>query len=156
MQLRGARDRNNPRLLGEQPGERDLSRCRLLPFGDAAEQIDQGLIRLERLRREAWQGAAEVGAVEGRVLVDLAREEALAQRAVRDEADPQLLKGRQPRLPQSCKRPPSGPSAKGSGLILYTTRTSSASTSTRLTNARRIARRVVQSGAWSPSCTRWA
>ncbi len=38
-----------------------------------AEQIDQGLIRLQRLRREARQGAAEVGAVEGGVLVDLAR-----------------------------------------------------------------------------------
>ena len=39
-------------------------------------------------------GAAEVGAVEGRVLVDLAREEALAQRAVRDEADAEFLQGR--------------------------------------------------------------
>ena len=67
MQLRGAWDWNNPRLLGQQPGERDLSGCRLLPFGDPAEQINQGLIRLERLRREAREGAAEVGAVEGRV-----------------------------------------------------------------------------------------
>ena len=32
---------------------------------DLAEQIDQGLIRLQRLRREAREGAAEVGAVEG-------------------------------------------------------------------------------------------
>ena len=59
-----------------------------------AEQIDQGLIRLESLRREARQGAAEVGAVERRVFVDLAREEALAQRAVRHEADAEFLKGR--------------------------------------------------------------
>ena len=41
LQLRGARDRNDPRLLGEQPGERDLRGRRLLPFGDPAEQIDQ-------------------------------------------------------------------------------------------------------------------
>ena len=61
MQLRGAGDRNNPRLLGQQPGQRDLSGRRLLSLCDAAEQIDQGLIRLERLRREARQRAAEVG-----------------------------------------------------------------------------------------------
>jgi hypothetical protein len=39
MPLRGARDRHNPRLLRQQPGQRDLSRGRLLAFGDAAEQI---------------------------------------------------------------------------------------------------------------------
>ena len=59
-----------------------------------AEQIDQRLIRLESLRREARQGAAEVGTVELRVFVDLAREEALAQRAVRDKADSEFLQGR--------------------------------------------------------------
>src|SRR6476620_6197033 len=94
MQLRGAWDWNNPRLLGQQPGERDLSRCRLLPFCDAAEQIDQGLIRLESLRCEARQSAAEVGAVELRVFVDLAREEALTQRAVGDKADSEFFEGR--------------------------------------------------------------
>ena len=46
VQLRGARDRHDPRLLGEQPGERDLGRRRALPLGDAAEQVDQGLVRL--------------------------------------------------------------------------------------------------------------
>jgi hypothetical protein len=72
-QLRGAWDRNDPRFLSEQPGQRDLSRCRLLPFCDAAEQFNQNLIGLERLWREARERAAKVGAVEGRVLVDLAR-----------------------------------------------------------------------------------
>ncbi len=52
MQLRGAWDWYNPRLLGQQPRERDLSRCRLLSFPDAGEQINEGLIRLESLRRE--------------------------------------------------------------------------------------------------------
>src|SRR5882724_7118756 len=94
MQLCGAWYRYNPRLLGQQPGECDLSRCRLLPFPDAGEQINQGLIRLESLRREARQGAAKVEAVELRVFVDLPREEALAQRAVRDEPDAELLEGR--------------------------------------------------------------
>ena len=62
---------------------------------DLAEQIDQRLVRLAGLRREARDGAAEVGAVERRVLVDLAGEEALAQRAERDEADPEFLERRQ-------------------------------------------------------------
>src|SRR5437763_16498527 len=97
MQLRGARDRNNPRLLGKQPGERDLSRGRLLPFCDAAEQTNQGLIRLERLRRKATEGAAEVAAVEGGVLVDLARQEALAQRAEGNETNSEFLEGREDR-----------------------------------------------------------
>ena len=91
MELSGAWDRYHPRLLGKQPCEGDLSRCRLLSFRDAVEQIDQGLIRLERLGREARQGAAKVRAIELRIFVDLAREEALAQRAVGDEADPEFL-----------------------------------------------------------------
>src|ERR1700683_1013175 len=94
MQLCGAWDRRHPRLLGQQPGECDLSRRSLLPFPDAGEQINQGLIRLESLRREARQGAAEVGAIELRTFVDLASEEALAQGAIRDKADAEFLKGR--------------------------------------------------------------
>src|SRR5207253_2022657 len=94
MQLRGAWNWNNPRLLRKQPGERDLSRCRLLPFCDTAEQINQGLIRLKRLRREARKSAAKVGAVESSVFVDLAREEALAQRAVGHEANFEFFEGR--------------------------------------------------------------
>ena len=77
MQLRGARDWNNPRLLGKQPRERDLSRRRLLPSADLAEQINQGLIRFPRLRRKARESVAEVGAVERRILVDFSREETL-------------------------------------------------------------------------------
>ena len=93
MQLRGAWNRDDPRLLSEQPRQRDLGGCRLLPFCDAAEQIDQRLVRLEGLRREAREGAAEVGAVECRVLVDLAREEALAQRAVRERSRSRVPRG---------------------------------------------------------------
>ena len=61
---------------------------------DAAKQINQGLIRLERLRREARQGTAEVRTVELRVFVNLAGEIALAQRTVCDQADAQFLKRR--------------------------------------------------------------
>src|SRR5262249_43083476 len=86
-------DWNNPRFLGQQPGERDLGRRRLLPLGDLAEQINQGLIRLPSLRREARDDVAKVGTVECRVFVDLSCQEALTQRAEGNEADAQLLKG---------------------------------------------------------------
>src|SRR3981081_3586986 len=94
MQLRGAWDRNHPRLLRQQPRERDLSRCRLLPCCDAAEQINERLIRLESVRREARQGTAEVGAFELRIFVDLPCEKTLAQRAVRYQPDSEFLQGR--------------------------------------------------------------
>src|SRR4028118_1000721 len=94
MQLCGAWNRHNPRLLSQQPGKCDLSGRHLLLFCNAAEQIDQGLIRLESIRREARQSAAEVGAVKGGVFVDLAREEAFAQRAIGDKSDAKFLKGR--------------------------------------------------------------
>ncbi len=93
MQLRGAWDGNNPRLLSQQSGKRDLGRGRLLSLGNAAEQNNQGLICLESLWSEARQGASEVGAVEARVFVDFAREEAPAQWAVRDKADAKLFEG---------------------------------------------------------------
>ena len=59
----------------------------------AAEQVDQRLVRLARLRREARDGVAEVGARRTSVLVvDLAGQEALAERAERDEADARALR----------------------------------------------------------------
>jgi hypothetical protein len=64
------------------------------PCGDLGQQIDQRLIRLPVLRREARDRVAEVGAVERGRLVDLPREEPLAERAEGHEADPELLEGR--------------------------------------------------------------
>src|SRR4051794_11716789 len=95
MQLRRARDGNDPRLLREQPGERDLCRRRVLAFRDPAEQIDERLVRFASVRRKAGDDVAKVGAVEGGLFVDLASEKALAQRAERNEADPEFLERRQ-------------------------------------------------------------
>src|SRR5829696_5589789 len=95
FQLRSTGDRNDPRLLGKQPGDRDLGTRHLLLGCDFAEHLDQGLVRLSSLRREARNDVAEVGAVERRVLVDRAREEALAEWAEGDEADPEFLQRRQ-------------------------------------------------------------
>ena len=49
IELSGAGDRHDPRLLRQQPGERDLRRCRSLLLRDPAELIDQRLIGLARL-----------------------------------------------------------------------------------------------------------
>src|SRR5439155_20888353 len=95
MELRGARDWNNPRLLCKQPRERDLSRCRLLAFCDLAEQIDQCLIRFSRLRRKARKRVAKVRTIERRIFVHLSRAKASAQRTVRNKTDSQFLERRQ-------------------------------------------------------------
>jgi len=71
IQLRGAWDWNNPRLLGKQPRERNLSWGRILPPGDVAKQIDHCLIRFSSLRRKARDDVAEVGTVECSLLVNL-------------------------------------------------------------------------------------
>ena len=59
------------------------------------QPVDERLIRLPVLRREARHDVAEIGAVERRRLVDLSRQEALAERAERHEADPEFLERRQ-------------------------------------------------------------
>src|SRR5436305_7454336 len=94
MQLRRARDGDDPRLLRQEPGERNLSGRRLLLLPELAEQIDQSHIRFAILRREARDGVAEVGPVQLGVFVDPAREEALSQGTERHEADTELLQSR--------------------------------------------------------------
>src|SRR5262245_53881397 len=95
MQFCGAWDWNNPRLLGKKPGERYLSGCRSLPFCGLAKQVNQGLIRFPSLRSKARENVAEVGTVERSGFVHLPSEEALAQRAVGNEADSEFLECRQ-------------------------------------------------------------
>jgi hypothetical protein len=93
VKLRGARDRNDPRVLGEQPGERNLRRSGVLASRNPAKQIDQCLIGFPGFRREARQRSPKVGAVEFRVLVYFPREETLAERAVGNETDSELFDG---------------------------------------------------------------
>src|SRR6266481_851303 len=92
MDLRRARDRNDPGFLGKQPGECDLGARHVLLGRNFAEHVDEGLVRLASLRSKARDDVAKVLAVEARALVDRTREEALAERAERNEADPQFLK----------------------------------------------------------------
>src|SRR5207253_11340832 len=98
MQFRCAGDGNNPGLLGQQPCKRNLSRRRVLPFCDLAQQINPGLVGLASLRCKAWNDIAAPRLVEGCVLVDLSCAAALPQRAAWTEADAQVLTRRQPLL----------------------------------------------------------
>ena len=68
MQLRCTRDRHDPWFLGEQPGDRDLSRCCIFLFCSFGKQIDQRLICFPSLWGKARDDVAEVGAVELRIL----------------------------------------------------------------------------------------
>src|SRR5207247_11397130 len=86
-----ARDREDPRLLSQQPGDGELRGRHLLPIRDLAKQINEGLVRLPGLHREAGNSVAEVGADERRAFGDRAGEEALAEGAERHEPDPELL-----------------------------------------------------------------
>ena len=70
MQLRGAGDRHDPPLLRQQPRQRDLRGCRLLPFGELRQPLDKREVRFPILRREARDNVTEIRTVERRVLVD--------------------------------------------------------------------------------------
>src|SRR5665811_1963597 len=98
MELRGARDWNDPRLLRKQPRKRELSRRRLLSRGDLPQQIHQCQVRLPRLGREARNHVAKIARIEGGVLVNLPSEETFPQWTERHEADPKFLERRNHRL----------------------------------------------------------
>src|SRR5437763_750509 len=86
-QFRCPRDGNNPWLLVKQPGERDLSWCRLLLLRKARNHINQGLVRFPVLFVETRNNAAEIRAVELGIRSDFSGEEALAERAEWNEPD---------------------------------------------------------------------
>jgi len=90
-QLSRAWDRDDPRLLGEQPSERDLSRRGILPGCKMAEQINDWLVGLSGIGSKAREPATNVGTGEGHGGVNLPCQEALPKRAPRDEADPELF-----------------------------------------------------------------
>jgi len=91
VQLRGARNRNDPGLLRQQSRERDLRRRNIFASRNIAEQIDERQIRLAGLGRKTWNEIPEVGTPEAGILVDFPGEETRAERAEGDEANPKLL-----------------------------------------------------------------
>jgi hypothetical protein len=72
VQLRRAGNRNDPRPLGEQPGDRDLRRRRVLAPGDLAREVDEGAVGPARIALEARILRVEVRLFEPGALVDRA------------------------------------------------------------------------------------
>src|SRR5258705_2046320 len=95
MTLRRPRNRHDPGLLRQQPRERDLRRCYLLPLRERRQPVDKRQIRLAILGCEARDDVPEVRTVEGSLFVDLPSEEPFAQRTEGYEPDAQLLERRQ-------------------------------------------------------------
>src|SRR6185369_13224113 len=80
--LSAPRNWNDPRLLRQQPRERDLGRCRSFGLRDVRQKVNDNLIGSERLRCETRVAAANIGRVEGCGFVDFPRQKAASQRAV--------------------------------------------------------------------------
>src|SRR5689334_22217280 len=95
LQLGRAGDRHDPRLLGEQPRERDLGRCCPFGSGNLPQDVHDDLIRLARLSREARHDVAKIRADERRLLIDGARQKTFAEWTERHEPDSELCERRQ-------------------------------------------------------------
>src|SRR5262249_580087 len=94
-ELRRAGNRDDPRLLRQQPGQGDLRGRGALLRADLGTQINHRCFGLPSLGRKAWQADTVVVAAEGGGLVDFAGEESPTQRTKGDKSDPQLLARRQ-------------------------------------------------------------
>src|SRR5207244_12174211 len=79
LQFRGAGNRNDPGFLCKEPGERDLSGCRILLRGECSNQINQSAISLAGLGREARETATIVFLVKLRVFGNRPSVESLAK-----------------------------------------------------------------------------
>src|SRR6266496_2819714 len=66
------RNGNDPKLLCQQPGERDLCRGGTLLRTDLLQQVDHDSIGFDRFLRKTRIATADVGTVEGGILVNLA------------------------------------------------------------------------------------
>ncbi len=95
VQLGGARNRHDPGLLRQQPGDGDLRPAHALRRGECAQHLHQPGVGLAVLRAEARHDVAEVALVEGGVGVDGSGQKPPAQRAEGYETDAQFLQHRQ-------------------------------------------------------------
>ena len=84
-------NRHDPRLLREQPCQRNLRLGRLLLVGNLSERIDERRIRFSGFCGEARNDVAEVRLVELRLVGDCSCKEALTQRTEGDEPDTEFL-----------------------------------------------------------------
>ena len=95
VQFRRSRNRHDPRLLSEEPGERDLRRRRIFPCRERLQPLDEGEIGFSILFGEPRHDVSEIGGIERRRVVDLSREKTFPKRAEGHQTDAQLLEGRQ-------------------------------------------------------------
>ena len=95
MTLGGSRDRHDPRLLRQQPGQGDLRRRHALALRYLPQHAHQRLIGPARFGAEARHHVAKIAAVKGGVLGDGAGEKALAERAEWHQTDAQRCQRRQ-------------------------------------------------------------
>src|ERR1700748_2022686 len=95
MQLCSSRDRHDPGLLRQNPRQRDLCRSCIFLLRKTAHQVYERLVRFAILLVETWHAVAEVARVELCFFRDLARQESLAERAERYEADSKFFQCRQ-------------------------------------------------------------
>src|SRR3954467_4656299 len=87
MTLRRSRDRHDPRLLCEEPGQRELRGRRSFPRREGLQPLDEGQVGLAVLLREPRHGVAKIARLERRLVVDRASQKALAKGTERYEAD---------------------------------------------------------------------
>src|SRR4029077_5679978 len=87
LQFGGAGNWNDPGFLCKEPGQRDLSGCRILLRGKCSNQIHQTAICRAGFRREAGETAAIILLVKLRVLRNCPREKPLAERTEWNEPD---------------------------------------------------------------------
>src|SRR6478672_3175447 len=95
MTLRRSRDRHNPGLLREQPGQRELRRGRSFSLGEGLQPLHEGQVGLAVLLGEPWHDVAKIARLERRLVVNRAGQKALAQRTERYEADAEFLERRE-------------------------------------------------------------
>ena len=91
IQFSCARDRCDPRILCQQPGNGNLRMGRLLGRGNVGNQRHQGLVSVSCFRLEAWKRVTNILGVELRIVGYRAGQKAFAQRTEGHEADTQLL-----------------------------------------------------------------
>ncbi len=87
-------NRDYPGPPGEQPSKGDLRRRRLVGLRDQLDSIHQSEVCLPQFRREAWDAAADIGAVEGRIFVDLAGKKTFTEGTIGNKSDTKFLQSR--------------------------------------------------------------
>src|SRR4051812_41596818 len=94
MTLCRAGNRYDPRLLRQQPGQRELRRCRALARRGRLQPLHECQIGLAVLFSEARDRVAKIVRLEGCLVVDRAGQKTFPKRTERYEPDAEFLERR--------------------------------------------------------------